>query len=250
VVVGWNQIVRPELLAVPHRGCVGFHASLLPRHRGHAPVNWAILRGETETGNTMMLLDPGVDTGDIVDQTRIAIDPGDTCASIYDRVGQTGARMLVSHLAELLDGRAPRHAQSRDKDRPLPRRVPEMGVIDWNRPAREVHDWIRALTDPYPGAFTFLRGKTVMVWEARRPSHNEPVGEPGVVLALGADGLRVGVHAGSIVLNRMSDAGSRPSDAADWAAHARVSVGTRFDPVAPTILAWARSGGPRPAVLA
>ncbi|NUP17104.1 MAG: methionyl-tRNA formyltransferase, partial [Streptomyces sp.] len=102
VVVGWTRLLGPAVLSVPRRGCVGFHASLLPRHRGRAPVNWAILRGERVTGNTMLLLDPGADTGDIVDQVRIPIGPDDTCGTVYERVARAGADMLRSNLPALL----------------------------------------------------------------------------------------------------------------------------------------------------
>ena len=94
VVTGWTRLLSAELLSVPPRGVIGFHASLLPRYRGRAPVNWAILRGETVTGNTMMYLDAGTDTGDIIDQLTVPVAPDDTCATVYARVGEAGAEML------------------------------------------------------------------------------------------------------------------------------------------------------------
>ena len=101
VVVGWTRLLSPALLSVPSRGCIGFHASLLPRYRGRAPVNWAILRGETFTGNTMFMLTPEADTGDIVDQRVIAIGDEDTCGDVYAKVGAVGADMLRTHLQAL-----------------------------------------------------------------------------------------------------------------------------------------------------
>src|SRR5262245_56132756 len=135
VVVGWTRLLGEPLLAIPPRGCVGFHASLLPRGRGRAPVNWAILRGETETGNTMMFLEPGADTGDIIDQRPVAIGPDDTCASVYAKVGEAGADMLRAHLPALLAGRAPRRAQAEAGASGRPHRTPESGLSDWNRSA-------------------------------------------------------------------------------------------------------------------
>jgi methionyl-tRNA formyltransferase len=176
VVTGWTRLLSSELLAVPRRGCVGFHASLLPRHRGRAPVNWAILRGETETGNTMMFLDAGADTGDIIDQRPVRIEPSDTCATVYDKVGAAGADMLRRQLPALLDGTAPRRPQRHDGEAPLPKRTPAMGITNWNRPARAVHDWVRALTEPYPGAFTFLDDTQVMLWSSAVPPATEPNG--------------------------------------------------------------------------
>ncbi|MDQ2751006.1 MAG: methionyl-tRNA formyltransferase [Actinomycetota bacterium] len=240
IVVGWNQLINSELLAVPRRGCVGFHASLLPRHRGHAPVNWAILRGETNTGNTMMLLDPGADTGDVVAQQRIRIGPNDTCASIYHQVGQVGATMLVTHLPALLAGTAERHPQRRADGDVLPRRTPDMGIIDWDQPARVVHDHVRALTLPYPGAFTMVRGRRVMVWATNLPGDREPRGPRGRVFALERPGIRVGVLGGSILVTRMSEAEANPEHARRWFRRARLSLGYEFDPVPASVSRWAR----------
>jgi methionyl-tRNA formyltransferase len=240
VVVGWNQLVRRELLAIPRRGTVGFHASLLPRHRGHAPVNWAILRGETTIGNTMMMLDPGADTGDIVAQRTIDVDVNDTCATVYARVGQTGAQMLAEQLPALLAGTTVRQPQRPDAGDVLPRRTPDMGIIDWDQPARVVHDWVRALTEPYPGAFTMLDGSPVMVWGTRAPRGGEPAGIPGQVMSLESEGLRIGVRGGSILVTRMSAPGERPQHARRWMRRARVLPGTRFDPVPPAVARWAR----------
>ena len=128
VVTGWSRLLSAELLSVPPRGVIGFHASLLPRCRGRAPVNWAILRGETVTGNTMMMLNAGTDTGDIVDQLTVTITLDDTCATVYAKIGEAGADMLRRHLPALLDGTAPRRPQGEGGGPPLPKRTPGMGV--------------------------------------------------------------------------------------------------------------------------
>lgn len=247
IVVGWNQLIKRELLGVPRHGCVGFHASLLPKHRGHAPVNWAILRGENTTGNTMIMFDPGADTGDIVAQRVIPIHPEDTCSSVYRRVGQAGADMLVEHLPALVRGTAARHPQSPAAGDVLPRRTPEMGIIDWNQPARKVHNWVRALTAPYPGAFTVLGAHPVMVWATRLPDAHEPAGEPGELLDVTSEGARIGVRGGSIVVTRMSRANQEPQDAVQWVQGAGVRPGTRFDPVDAAVADWARGEGRQPA---
>ena len=249
VVVGWTQLVKPELLAVPRRGCIGFHASLLPQHRGHSPVNWAILRGETLTGNTMMMLAPGADTGDIVDQHTIPITPDDTCATVYQRVGEAGAAMLRDNLADLLTGTARRRPQRTDEGDVLPRRTPDMGVIDWDQPAPCVHDWVRALTHPYPGAFTAYDGRRLMVWATQTPGcagPSGPSGRAGEVLALEDEGIRVGVRGGTILVTHMSMPGQGPQPATPWAARSGLGVGVRFDPVPRSLAQWARGQGPRP----
>ena len=246
VVTGWTRLLSAELLGVPRRGVVGFHASLLPRYRGRAPVNWAILRGEARTGNTMMYLDAGTDTGDIIDQQAVPIGPDDTCATVYAKVGEAGADMLGRHLRALLDGTAPRRPQGPADGPPLPKRTPGMGITDWNRPARAVHDWIRALTWPYPGAFGFLAGRKIMLW-ASALDGTGAAGVAGEVLGWDEDGVRVATADGAILLSSMSDAGDAPGPAAAWAERNGLRPGGVFEPVPGDTAAWALGLGPRPA---
>jgi methionyl-tRNA formyltransferase len=244
VVTGWTRLLSAELLGVPRRGVVGFHASLLPRYRGRAPVNWAILRGEARTGNTMMYLDAGTDTGDIIDQQAVPIGPDDTCATVYAKVGEAGADMLGRHLRALLDGTAPRRPQGPADGPPLPKRTPGMGITDWNRPARAVHDWIRALTWPYPGAFGFLAGRKIMLWASALDSAGA-AGVAGEVVGWDEDGVRVATADGAILLSSMSDAGDAPGPAAAWAERSGLRPGGVFEPVPGDTAAWALGLGPK-----
>jgi methionyl-tRNA formyltransferase len=239
VVVGWTRLLGPDLLAIPSRGCIGFHASLLPRYRGRAPVNWAIIRGESETGNTMMFLDAGTDTGDIVDQRRVPIGTDDTCATVYARVADAGADMLVEHLPAILNGSAPRRRQGPGDGEVLRKRTPQMGITDWSRTSRSVHDWIRALTAPYPGAFTFLAGRQVMLWASDMSVGDLAGGLPGEVLSSGADGVRVATADGSINVTAMSDPGNPPQPARVWALASGLHPGDRFDGVEESVAQWA-----------
>jgi methionyl-tRNA formyltransferase len=244
VVTGWTRLLSAELLSVPPRGVVGFHASLLPRYRGRAPVNWAILRGEARTGNTMTYLDAGTDTGDIIDQQAVPIGPDDTCATVYAKVGEAGADMLGRHLRALLDGTAPRRPQGPADGPPLPKRTPGMGITDWNRPARAVHDWIRALTWPYPGAFGFLAGRKIMLWASALDSAGA-AGVAGEVVGWDEDGVRVATADGAILLSSMSDAGDAPGPAAAWAERSGLRPGGVFEPVPGDTAAWALGLGPK-----
>lgn len=251
VVVGWTRLVGRELLSVPRRGCVGFHASLLPAHRGRAPVNWAILRGETVTGNTMMMLDPGTDTGDIVDQRPVSIGPDDDCGTVYQRVGEAGAIMLATHLPALLAGTAPRRRQDLDDGDVLPKRTPEMGVIDWTRPAGAVHDWVRALTVPYPGAFSTLDGRQVMIWTTLPPTtRSGHSAAPGTVLGVEPSGVSVATGVGSVVATRMSAPGEPPEPSVPWCQAHGIRPGMRFEPVPADLARWSRGEGPRPKAVA
>lgn len=256
VVVGWSRLIGDELLALPPRGCIGFHASLLPQGCGRAPVNWAIIRGWTRTGNSMMYLAPGADTGDLVAQEAIPIGPEDDCGTVYRAVGEAGARMLATHLPGLLAGTAPRLAQQDDLATHLPKRTPAMGVTDWDRPTRAVHDWIRGQTVPYPGAFGTLAGRTVRLWRSRPvaglvtdPAAG-PVAAPGTVLRSGPDGLEVATADGALLLTQVGDDGGPPQPAADWARarglHTGIGPGLRFDPVDPEVSRWALGLRPAP----
>jgi len=246
VAVGWTRLLGDALLAIPCRGCVGFHASLLPRHRGRAPVNWAILRGETLTGNTMLFLAPGADTGDIVDQRPVAIGLEDTCETVYAGVAEAGAQMLADRLPALLDGTAPRRPQDHDGGDVLPRRTPDMGITDWNRPAREIHDWIRALTSPYPGAFSTISGHTVRLWRSLPPGPAEPAAPPGTLVGSEAEAARIGTLGGSILVTDISVDDGSPEPAAALFSHSGIRPGTAFDPVDAAVARWARGLGPRP----
>jgi len=226
--IGWTRLLGPEVLKMPRRGCIGFHASLLPRYRGRAPVNWAIINGEKETGNSMIYLDDGVDTGDLVAQRRIPIAYEDTCATLYAKVADSAIDMLREHLPGLKTGTAPRVKQDDSIATVMPKRSPEDGLIDWSRPARALYDWVRALTHPYPGAFTFAGGRKLFVWEARERAR-ERRGEPGEILAaVPGEGLEVATGDGSILLARIQPE-EGPEERADAAAgRAGLHPGVRF----------------------
>lgn len=167
LVVGWTQLLKPELLQVPRLACLGFHASLLPKYRGRAPVNWAILNGDTETGNTMIVLEPGADEGDLVSQRGIPITEQDDCATIYEKVSLTECEMLDEVLPLIRQGRMPRRKQNSLEATVMPKRRPEDGLIDWRWTTRRLYNWVRALTHPYPGAFSYVCGRKIIIWKTR-----------------------------------------------------------------------------------
>ena len=201
LVVGWTRLLGPELLRLPPLGAVGFHASLLPRYRGRAPVNWALINGADETGNTMFFLDDGVDTGDIIDQRRIPVLDEDDCATLYRKVADAAVDMLLEHLPALKTATAPRTPQDHRQATVMPRRRAEDGLIDWSRDARGLFNWVRALTHPYPGAFTFHGDRRLFVWRAvPDPSpHPHP---PGRLLATGGE-VHVSTGDGLLRLDRV-----------------------------------------------
>ena len=165
VVAAFGQILPPELLYLPIRGCLNVHASLLPRWRGAAPVAAAIRAGDTETGVTIMAMDEGLDTGAIVASRATPIMPDDTTGALTDRLADLGARLLIETLPAWLEGRAsqsPQDASHATLTRPLRK---EDGRLDWSQPAEELARLVRAMT-PWPGAYTTWNGKLLKVWEA------------------------------------------------------------------------------------
>lgn len=206
-VIGWSQIVKTEALNSVRLGMIGAHASMLPTNKGSAPINWALIKGQSATGNTLLWLDERVDAGRIIDQTPIPISEFDTCASLYGKVAASNKGMILKLIPELLSGKMPGMPQEIVSEEILPRRRPSDGLIDWTRKDTEIYDFIRALTRPYPGAFTFLDGKRWMVWHAARlpltdllTSRTGGVIGPVVSPIAEACGLLVGCREGAILL--------------------------------------------------
>ena len=164
VVVAYGRILTPRLLAAPTRGCINVHASLLPRYRGAAPIQWAVIRGERETGVCTMQMDEGLDTGPVLLERRTAIGPDETAGELAGRLSAMGAELLVETLARL-DALEPR-AQDEALATHAPLLRKSDGVLDWAAPARAVHDRVRG-TNPWPGGQTRFRGAPLKVWRTR-----------------------------------------------------------------------------------
>jgi len=163
----YRRMLRGPLLAAAARGALNMHGSLLPRYRGRAPVNWAVLHGERETGATLHYMTDRPDAGDIVAQTAIPVLPDDTAREVFDKVALAAELTLDHVLPALVAGTAPRIAQDASQATYFGGRKPEDGRIDWSRSAVEVHNLVRAVAPPYPGAFTTLGGVAARVLRTR-----------------------------------------------------------------------------------
>ena len=164
IVLGWSEILPERLLLIPTIGTIGTHAAMLPHNRGSAPINWSLINGEKRTGNTMMWLTPEVDSGAIIDQIPFDISIYDTCDTLYDKVAKTNEIMILRLLDSLKNGIKPvLNIQNVTDEELLPRRRPKDGLINWNSSGIVLYNFIRALTKPYPGAFTYLCGKKVII---------------------------------------------------------------------------------------
>jgi methionyl-tRNA formyltransferase len=164
----YRLMLKPALLSVPRRGSFNMHGSLLPKYRGRAPVNWAIIHGETETGATLHEMVEKPDAGRIVDQEAVGIGPDELAVDVFGKVTGAAERVLKRSLPKLVDGSAVLRAQDLSRGGYFGGRRPEDGRIDWSAPAKRVHDLVRAVAPPYPGAFTEVEGMRLRVLRTRR----------------------------------------------------------------------------------
>jgi methionyl-tRNA formyltransferase len=167
--VYYRGILPDAILRMPRLGAYNIHGSLLPKYRGRAPVNWAVLNGETMTGATLHLMTSRADAGDIVDREPVPIGPDDTAVEVQRRVTRAAVDLLVRRIDELEAGTAPRTPQDESQATKFPRRTPEDGRIEWTRSAKQVHDLVRAVTHPFPGAFTDIFGGRTLLWKTGAP---------------------------------------------------------------------------------
>jgi len=163
----FRSMLKAEILSLPRVCAMNLHGSLLPRYRGRAPVNWVLVKGETETGVTLHLMTEKPDAGDIVGQAAVPIAFGDTALTLFGKLEKAAESLLAGLLPGIATGEIPRRPNEIEKGSYFGGRKPEDGRIDWTRPAVEIYNLVRAVTRPYPGAFSFLSGEKLLVWWAR-----------------------------------------------------------------------------------
>lgn len=220
VVVAYGRILTPRLLAAPRRGCVNVHASLLPRYRGAAPIQWAVVNGETETGVTTMKMAEGLDTGDMLLKASTPIGPDEDAEALATRLSVLGAALLVDTLARLDEIVPERQDDALATFAPL--LTKEHGVLDWGRPAAALHDQIRGLR-PWPGTTTTLRGEALKVSRARVLTRDGSAGTPGEVLA--GPGLVVACGQGTLEIVEAQAPGKRVQPGRDLVNGLRIRPG-------------------------
>jgi methionyl-tRNA formyltransferase len=216
LVVSWRYLIPPRVYERPRLGTYVFHDSLLPAYRGFSPTVWAILNGETHTGVSLFQIAEDVDSGDIVDQERVPIGPDETIREVSDRVTQTYLTLLDRNLDPLLQGNARRTPQDHSKATYTCKRLPEDNVIDWQARAQDTYNLIRGVTDPYPGAFTFLEGRRLRVWSASRTDSRYVGRVPGrVVKVIPGQGSEVLVGDDALLLHTVQLEGEERTCASD-----------------------------------
>jgi len=222
VVIAYGKILPKDLLELPTRGCINVHASLLPKYRGAAPINWAIAYGETETGVTTMFINEDLDAGDMLLAAKTPIGPEETAQDLHDRLARMGADLLMATIRELEEGALRPRPQDHSKATLAPLIKKEDGHIDWSMSAIAIHNRMRAFT-PWPGSFTTLRGKALRVHaaEPRQLAHDQ---EPGTVLDR-EDHLCIACGDGVLDLKEVQMEGGRRMKVADFLRGHKVPAG-------------------------
>ena len=192
VVTGWSQLLKTPLLQLPEIGTVGMHPTRLPQGRGRAPIPWTLIKGLRSSAVTLFHLTEGVDDGDIIGQIEFDVDTEDDASTLYHKICSVYVELVRRYVPQLLEGTAPRLPQDHSLATTWPRRRPEDGLIDWNRSAVDLYNWVRGLTRPYPGAFTFRGDRRITVWKARPAGITAPKSAaPGRIISCGGHTVQV-----------------------------------------------------------
>jgi methionyl-tRNA formyltransferase len=225
----YRRLLCQELLAIPRLGAINLHGSLLPKYRGRAPVNWVLVNGETHTGATLHYMTAQADAGDIIAQRVVDIAFEDTALTLFEKVAQAAVELLRDTFPLIKAGLAPRTPQDPTQATYFGGRTPDDGKIDWERPAVTVYNLIRAVTAPYPGAFTYVRGTKLYVWSAC-PIQDGAGGRwpPGTILGSENEGCLIATGAGHLLLTQVQRQGEEVMTGDTWFRSGGVEVGTRL----------------------
>ena len=229
LVIAYGRILPTDMLNAPKRGCMNLHASLLPKYRGAAPIQWAIAKGETETGITLTQMDEGLDSGPIFAKRSLTIGPDETAGELAVRLAELAAEVTRLDLPRAVSGELKAVPQNHEEATLAPILKKEDGRIDFSKPARAVHDHVRGMT-PWPGAFTRLEdGRVLKVLTTRVGTWESPKGaEPGVIIAADKARVLVACGEGTLEIVRAQVEGRKPLAAVELVAGRTLTVGARL----------------------
>jgi len=225
VVVAFGQILPKSVLDIPRYGCINVHASLLPKYRGAAPINQAIIAGEAETGITTMLMDVGLDTGPMLLKRSLTIGPNETAGELHDRLCTVGGETMAATLQQLLHGELQPQEQDGSQSTYAGMLKKEDGRINWSQSALQIHNRIRGLA-PWPGAYTFLHGEPLKLYLTRV---EDGEGEPGTILAPATDAVRIACGSGVLAVRELQLPGKKRLAAGDFLRGCQLPVGSRLE---------------------
>ncbi len=227
VVVAYGNMLPPAVLTLPRYGCLNLHASLLPKYRGAAPINWAIIQGETLTGYTIMQMDEHLDTGPMLWRETCPIAVDEDAASLTSRLAEAGGHGMLHVLEALAAGTLRAQAQPEAGASYAPKLTRALGRVDWQASARTIHDLVRGLV-PWPGATALWQGTAVKLWRTRVDELSS-TGTPGTITAITAEGCRVACGTQQLLVQELQPANRRRMLAQAFVQGYRVRVGDRFD---------------------
>lgn len=215
IVVAFGQLLPKVLLELPPLGCINVHASLLPLHRGAAPIHRSIIAGDTVTGITTMYMDVGMDTGDMILKEEVAISDTETTGELHDKLKEIGAKVLRETVKKIIDKKAPRVVQDHEAATYAPMLTREMESINWSKSAAVIHNLVRGL-NPWPGAYCSYQNKNVKVWQSRIYQQDNAETRPGRIAKITADGFAVETGQGMLEVLEIQPASKRRMFAADF----------------------------------
>lgn len=224
VVVAYGQILNKEILEMPKYGCINVHASLLPKYRGAAPINWAIIDGELETGVTIMDMEEGLDTGDMILKKSIPIEEDDDYITIHDKLSHLGAEMLIQAINLILEGTAIKTVQDNNLSNYAPMIFKDAGKIDWNKQALMIKNLVRGLK-PWPSAYTDYKGETIKIHKVRIEENNLK-GEIGEILSVDNSGIYVKSGDNIIVIEEVQFPNKKKMHVKDYLAGNNIQIGS------------------------
>lgn len=227
VVVAFGQLIPKSILELPRYGCVNVHASLLPKYRGAAPIQWAVIDGEKESGVTIMKMDEGLDTGDMIAKTVVPLAADETGGSLFDKLSQVGAQLLLDTIPALEEGTVVCEKQPEESPTPYAAMLnKKMGLIDWSQDASVIECLVRGL-NPWPSAYTYLKGKTLKIWQAKvvEKQHEE---EPGTIIEVDKKHLVVACKTNALLIERLQLEGKKQMETEAFLRGYAIETGAQF----------------------
>lgn len=227
VVAAFGQLIPKEILDLPKFGCINLHASLLPKYRGASPIQQAVINGDKESGVTIQQMGTGLDTGDMISKIVVPLEKEETGGSLFDKLAQAGADLLIKTLPAIFDGSAVREKQPEESPTPYAAMITkQMGLLDFTKSAETLERLVRGL-NPWPSAYTFLNGKTLKVWRSFVSGETTDAA-PGTVLRADKEGIHTACADGVLVLSEVQLEGKKRMDTEAFLRGYKVEAGTVF----------------------
>ena len=227
IVAAFGQIIPKEILELPKFGCINIHASLLPKYRGAAPIQQAVIDGEKESGVTIMQMGEGLDTGDMISKIIIPLAQDETGGSLFGKLAQAGAELLIKTLPSIEQGTAEREKQPEESPTPYAAMITkQMGLMNFSKPAEELERLVRGM-NPWPSAYTFINGKTLKVWKCK-VSGEQTDAIPGTVFLTDKEGIHVACEKGTLILTEVRLEGKKRMDTEAFLRGYHIEKGTCF----------------------